>query len=515
MEPTEDDWVRGYQSHGQVLSERMRDFVAVQKGARGDDFRELDLSGYDTEKLQGAQLHFYRLLQDAMAAPRPVRAVVRGGGGTGKSYAINCFRKWLADHDSFSEDNIAVVAPTGTAAYNVAGRTLHSALKLPVPLNQGTFQRLTSGPSLTQLQQTFRDVKVVVIDEMSMVGRRMLRAMDDRLRQAKAKPNKPFGGLSVFLCGDFGQLPPVGDVPMYDDGDKGGDLSKLGRATWAACTHSLELTHNHRQSGDASGFRAALWRLRCGGTTNDDYNLFATRGEHCVGGADFKDAMYLVATHALEREFNEGKLHSLNKPIFRIDATHTGGKAAQSAEEQDAGGLPKSLLLAEGAKTMLRTNLWTSAGLTNGAIGEFVQLITPRANTLPFAALVRFPSYTGPALFPDDPKLVPVPAFTSHFGGDGPQAKAFSRTQLPLALAWAITIHKAQGATYDKAIVNLGEKEIALGLTYVAFSRVRALGGLLLRGCYGVERVLRLNLHPKHGIRARAEEWLDTLPSRL
>ena len=99
--------------------------------------------------------------------------MIRGGGGTGKSYAINCFRRWLSEQMLFSDENIAVLAPTGTAAFNVAGRTLHSALKLPVPLNQSTFQKLTSGNALTSLQETFRNVRVVVIDEMSMVGRRL------------------------------------------------------------------------------------------------------------------------------------------------------------------------------------------------------------------------------------------------------------------------------------------------------------------------------------------------------
>ena len=199
--------------------------------------------------------------------------------------------------------------------------------------------------------------------------------------------------------------------------------------------------------------------------------------------------------------------------MYRVSATHTGGKAARDADEQDAGGLAKTMLLADGARVMLRTNLWTTAGLTNGASGEFVQLIAPQADRMPWAALVRFPSYTGPALFPHDAKLVPVPVHTSHFGGKCTDAKSLSRTQLPLTLAWAITIHKSQGATYDQAIVNIGEKELSLGLTYVAFSRVRTLGGLLLRGCYGMDRIMRLNLHPKHQLRVQAERWLDSLPS--
>ena len=200
VEPTDGDWLRGYLQHGQDASEQMRDFISTQKERHGDNPIELNLADYDVKKLGGAQLAFYRLLQGAITADTPVCAVVRGGGGTGKSYAINCFRRWLAEHTAYSEESVMVIAPNGTAAYNVAGRTLHSSLKLPVPLNQGSFQKLASGPSLTNMQQSLRGVKVVVVDEMSMVGRRMLRALDDRLRQAKAMPNVPFGGLSIS-CG--------------------------------------------------------------------------------------------------------------------------------------------------------------------------------------------------------------------------------------------------------------------------------------------------------------------------
>ena len=127
----------------------------------------------------------------------------------------------------------------------------------------------------------------------------------------------------------------------------------------------------------------------------------------------------------------------------------------------------------------------------------------------------QIPFVQRPDIFPHDPKLVPVPVHTAHFSGAKSQVQSLSRTQLPIALAWAITIHKSQGATYSQAVVNLGEKEIALGLTYVAFSRVRTLDGLLLRGCYGMDRIMRLNLHPKHGSRTQADEWLDSLPSNL
>ena len=81
----------------------------------------------------------------------------------------------------------------------------------------------------------------------------------------------------------------------------------------------------------------------------------------------------------------------------------------------------------------------------------------------------------------------------------------------PLQLSWAITIHKAQGQTYERAVVNLGDKELQLALTYVALSRRRTLSGLLLKGSYGFGRIMRLNAHAKHALRLAAEAWLDSL----
>ena len=216
--------------------------------------------------------------------------------------------------------------------------------------------------STQTLQETFRHVRVVIIDEMSMVGRRMLRALDDRLRQAKGCMNKPYGGLSVFFCGDFGQLPPVSDFEMFSMEKKGGTLSAQGMQTWRACTHSLELTVNHRQKGGGAAFRDALWRLRCGELTMEDYELFAARGEHICAAEGFEDAPYLVATHELEAAHNLEKLVDLGAPVFAVRAVHTGGKKAAAAGDQDAGGLSKVALLAKGSVASLGLNLVALGG---------------------------------------------------------------------------------------------------------------------------------------------------------
>ena len=157
---------------------------------------------------------------------------------------------------------------------------------------------------------------------------------------------------------------------------------------------------------------------------------------------------------------------------------------------------------------MLRSNVWTTKGLTNGALGTLVDIVAPTANQMPACALVRFDVYDGPAFFADDPKVVPIVPYTAHFG----TKSALSRTNLPLILAWAITIHKSQGATYERVVVSLGQKELSLGLTYVALSRVKTLDGLLLIGNYSRDRIMRTNLHPKHEDRDATEAWLDSLP---
>ena len=213
-----------------------------------------------------------------------------------------------------------------------------------------------------------------------------------------------------------------------------------------------------------------------------------------------------MATHTMEDEHNMMMLKKLGVPVYKIKASHAGGRKAEMARATEAG-LPKNLTLAPGARVMLRTNMWTKMGLTNGSMGTVTGVIASENDTMPICVLVRFPDYKGPAAIPGDPSIVPVPPFTSKFGTD----KSLMRTTIPLSLAWAITIHKSQGQTYDKAAVNLGDKELSVGLTYVALSRVKKATGLLMKGNYSEDRIMGINKNPKHQERRDAEHWLDSL----
>ena len=132
---------------------------------------------------------------------------------TGKSYIIMCLRKYI--EENFSAAGVAVCAPTGTAAFNISGKTVHSTLSIPAPIPRDKLDPLR-GQRLLALQERLSNVKLLIIDEMSMIGRTMLRCIDLRLREVHpSRSQEPFGGVNICLFGDFGQLPPVMDQAMY------------------------------------------------------------------------------------------------------------------------------------------------------------------------------------------------------------------------------------------------------------------------------------------------------------
>ena len=149
----------------------------------------------------------------------PLRIIVMGTAGTGKTYLIEAIRSRLQEMTEIageSKSPVAVLAPTGVAALNIDGITIHSGLSIPIVNDE---KRLgITGERLMQLQDRLKDIRYIIIDEKSMVGRRMLALIDMWLRQAFPEHNnEPFGGRSIIMFGDFGQLPPVLDLPMYND----------------------------------------------------------------------------------------------------------------------------------------------------------------------------------------------------------------------------------------------------------------------------------------------------------
>ena len=380
-----------------------------------------------------------------------------GTAGTGKSYLIQCIRLLLGGC-------LKVAAPTGVASFIIEGSTLHSLLHLPT---RGEFKQL-EGTRLQQFQHAMATTRYIIIDEMSMVGRKVFGQIDRRLRQAfPHHAQEVFGGCSVLLFGDFGQLPPVMDLPLYTT-DSRSELSDQGRTAYLQFDRAFILTQVMRQAGsdpDQVKFRDILLRLRDAQATTADWNeLMKQTPTNVQDLTPFTNALHLYPTVEAVVEHNVTKLKDSSHPIA---AVHTGANAAKASPD-DAGGLEAVVFLAKSARVMLNSNLWVEVGLVNGAMGT-IEAICYRSGgppALPVAVMVKFDHYTGPTLHNGTIPIIPLRRTWSNAGIQ------CSRLQLPLKLAWAVTIHKSQGLTLDRVVIDIGKREFSCGLTFVACSRV-------------------------------------------
>ena len=294
-----------------------------------------------------------------------------------------------------------------------------------------------------------------------------------------------------MLIGDWGQLPPVMDMPMYTTMPRT-EISDLGSTAYHHFDQAVILDKVMRQAGqdcEQEVFRDLLMRMRNAESTISDWRLLMKRTPAEVGDtSSFAESLHLYATTADVADHNARKLRGSGQPVAVIKALHK-GPGASKASPDEAGGLDPVVCIAEGARVMLCANLWVDVGLVNGAIGTVVSICFENGHSppdLPVAVTVRFDSYTGPTL--SDSSVPIAPLSRTWFGG----TKQCSRLQLPLRLAWAVTIHKAQGMTLNKAVIDIGKKEFSSGLTFVACSRVRHLADLLFVPPFPYQRLSSL-----------------------
>jgi hypothetical protein len=202
---------------------------------------------------------------------------LEGTAGIGKSHVINTICNLLRP------DEVFVAAPTGKAANGVGGVTLHSLLHL---MNSKDL----TGAQLRLLQTKFKTIRYLIVNEYSMVGCKLLKRIDSRLRQAKCKPHELFGGISILLCGDFKQLPPVADTCLWFTEVDGmvqprPDDVRDGLIAFKTFKTVVVLTEIVRQEGpDQVEFRECFSKFRLGQVTKYEYNLLLARNtfKHCA-----------------------------------------------------------------------------------------------------------------------------------------------------------------------------------------------------------------------------------------
>ncbi|KAM4060881.1 PIF1-like helicase [Hirsutella rhossiliensis] len=347
---------------------------------------------------------------------------VDGGGGTGKSYLINILSAHLQAAAGGRGTPVWRAAPTGVAGNQISGTTLHSLLHLPINKD---FKPLLAIDK-AQLQKKLKDVKYLIIDEKSMLGLRQLSWIDDRLREAFPNRNEEFfGGLNI-LAG----------------------VEIKGRNAYRRFDKTVFLNVVQRQRGDdQEAFRTAL------GAKLDDREV-----------AKFDNALRVYATKD------------------RVMAKNVGPGAA-AAPDDKAGNLAKQIPICIGSRLMLTSNLWQPVGLCNGARGTVHDIgWAPGADPIqdpPCVIMMEFDKYSGPVFLttPDGRKIVPIlPVERDFLIG----ATLCTRTQFPLIVCYAITVHKSQSITEDMVVTDLSCRDFQTGLSYVAVSRVKTLQGLML-----------------------------------
>ena len=495
------DWSEAARQLPQEVLLSCPNWIKHTKSQSQDSLNRLQSTHVDVNLLNEQQLKAYNIISTHFRSnnDQPLCMLILGTAGTGKSFLIHTIAQLLGD-------KCVLTATTGIAAFHIGGITLHSALQLPIHRHNCNDLR---GQTLAAMQHRWTNKKYLIVDEVSMMGQKMMEWVDKRLRQATTLTQTPFGGLSVILIGDFAQLPPVGDRPLFANEH----IGSHGHTMYQLFTNVVMLTQVVRQSGSSvenTLFRELLLRLRDGKSTEDDWTTLLQRTPAIANNAnDFNDVTHLFYKKEHVAEYNYEAITKLGTPIARINAIHS-CTAAAMAKSDEAGGLEPVIFIAKRAKVMLTSNLWQQVGLCNGATGIVNNVLYAEGHqppNLPIAILINFFNYTGPPFIPEKPKCVPIPpiVFEWHNG-----AKTISRQQLPLRLSYAMTIHKSQGQTMDKAVIDIGNKEMAAGCTFVALSRLKTLSGLLIQPMT-FERLQSIGKLKRMQQRITEEERLNSL----
>lgn len=398
-----------------------------------------------------------------------------GKAGTGKT----TFLKYICDN-SFKK--LAVTAPTGVAAINAGGTTLHSFFQLPfipfIPTPQYDWN--SAGPGYSDPNSLFRNIRfsaarrellqeleLLIIDEISMVRADTLDAIDTILRHFRSQPLLPFGGLQMLFIGDLFQLPPV--VP---DGEW--DLLRQhysspfffdSRVITQSPPVCLELQKIYRQNEE--GFIRLLNNIRNNRATPEDLSRLAGYHQPEFIAPRHDNYITLTSHNAKADQINRQELDKLRGPAYRFEASVTGEFSDKAFPAE------KTITLKEGAQVMLiKNDKGESRRYFNGKIGTVKKLDATKITIE----------------FPDEPDLLELEKETwknIRYNYDKEkdrieEEELGSFSQYPIRLAWAITIHKSQGLTFEKAVIDAGHS-FAPGQVYVALSRLTSLQGLVLR----------------------------------
>jgi ATP-dependent DNA helicase PIF1 len=376
-------------------------------------------------------------------------AYITGKAGTGKSTLLTWFRQ-------NTRKNCVVLAPTGIAAITVEGATINSFFGFPPRLIQKSSIRMDENR-----RPLFQHLEMIVIDEISMVSPAVMDNIDYSLRLHR-QSTRPFGGVQLIFFGDLYQLPPVItiDQAAYFEAQFGGIYFFNARVFSEIKLAYLELQTIFRQKDER--FKQALNNIRDNTVTAEDLDLINSR---CQPHPDHDSSLplTLTTTNKIADLISEAKMCELSGKEYIFPA-QTQGVLDRSACPADL-----RLALKLGARVILLKNdpqkRWV-----NGSMGT-VSKISDSGISVEINGSV----------YPLDRVTWEMIGYRYHTGANNIESMVVgSFSQFPVKAAWAITIHKSQGLTLERIIVDLGARAFAHGQTYVALSRCTTLEGLIL-----------------------------------
>jgi ATP-dependent DNA helicase PIF1 len=375
-------------------------------------------------------------------------------GGTGKSTLISAVQKDI-------ESRFYVTSTTGVSAYLIRGSTIHSYSGIGVLRSNNTVKDVvTKIKKNKQAKLRIENTEILVIDEISMLGGSyfdMLNACFKIIR----KNNKPFGGMTVIVTGDFYQLSPINDTYVFET------------ETWREMDfHNIHLETVYRFTDDL--YRDMLTRIRTGKHTPEDnvelYKRVKAFNELDTDSMEIKPTFLTSKRIDVDEENREELRKNPNELVIykafdeykKLEKENENEKEKENTFDILSLVSSKNLELKVGAQVMLLVNINVEDGLTNGARGVVVKLESEYVH-------VKF--MTG--------ETIPFERHVFPFERDGKVVA--TRSQFPFCLAYALTIHKIQGSTLDLAVIDIGNSIFQAHMTYVALSRVRSLSGLYIK----------------------------------
>lgn len=395
-----------------------------------------------------------------------------GKAGTGKT----TFLKYIKQT---TNKNTVILAPTGVAAINAGGVTIHSFFQIPlgpfVPDDSRLRGNATGTENKETIHTTFRyrndkqeiieNLELLIIDEISMVRVDMLDVIDRLLKFFRKKPNLPFGGVQVILIGDTFQLPPIADSEQW------AILSQFYKTQFFFSSNIIEqnkpiyieLKKIYRQNEQE--FIDLLNRVRVSQVTTNDLNVLNAKYDPTFSG-NGSDYIILATHNNIVNETNLTKLKQLETELFTYEAKVTGTFPDKHKPTDHY------LKLKVGAQIMfVKNDSGEVKRYFNGKIGKIKELEVD-------SITVIFDNES-------EVKVKRTVWNNIQYSYNKEQKKIVDETigefeQFPIRLAWAITVHKSQGLTFEKVIADLG-RAFAPGQVYVALSRCTSFSGLMLK----------------------------------